>query len=196
MPKKQYIMTAPAADATDEQKAAHVPSPTGLKFVFEDGTETVVDFDKIPQEIKVRAMFHGFSQKIGDSYAGAAKAEGGALAFSKKAVNETLAQLYAGDWRATAEGGPKAPSDLAVAISRVSGKTPEACQAFVETLDDDQKKAWRKKAKVAAALATIAAEKAAARAEKLAKAAANQPKPEGADDEEIEVPDVETEGQE
>ncbi len=191
MPKKVYIMSEPAADMDEAAKAAFVPQPIGLKFVFEDESEISVDFDKISQDIKRRAMFHGFSQKIGDSYAGAAKAEGGALAFSKKQVADTIAQLYAGDWRAPSEGGPRQPSDLAIAMSRVSGKTPEVCQAFVEGLTDEEKKVWRKKGKVAAQLAAIAAEKAQARAAKLAKAAADAKPNEGAEEEEIEIPDTE-----
>lgn len=195
MPKKVYIMSEPAADATDAEKAAFVSAPIGLKFEFEDKTEMSVDFSKLSQDIKIRAMFHGISQKVGDSYAGAAKAEEGALAYAKRAVSETLAQLYAGDWRSASEGGPKAPSDLAVAMARVSGKTPEACQAFVGTLTDEEKKTWRKKAKIAAALATIAAEKAKARAEKLAKAAENTAPSGTSDEEEIEIPEVgESEG--
>lgn len=193
MPKKVYVMSQPSETATEEEKNAFVPQPMGLKFLFEDNSETAVDFEKIPDDIKLRAMFHGFSQKIGDSYAGAAKAEEGALAFSKKSVAETLAQLYAGEWRATAEGGPKAPSDLAIALSRITGKTPEEAQKFVESLDDEQKKVYRKKAKVAAHLASIAAEKAKIRAEKLARAAAATPEgtEEGEEEEDITIPDQE-----
>src|SRR5688572_3874104 len=172
MPKKVYRLS--------EGENAQI---VGLQFTFEDGT--VIDFDpsKVNDDIKYRAMMHGFSQKIGDSYAGASKAEN-ALAFAKEATQETIAQLYAGDWRAAAESGPKAPTDLAVALSRILGKTPEECQTFVDGMDDEQKKVYRKKGKVAAELAKIAAEKAQARAEKLAKAAANAEK-QDEDEEEI-----------
>ena len=145
--------------------------PTGrLLFSFEDKTEIEFDLSKVPEAVKARAVMHGFSQKIGDSYASASKAES-PLAFAKAAVTDLIAQLYAGEWRATAEAGVRI-TDLAVALSRLTGKTAEESQAFVDTLDDEQKKAWRGKAKVKATLATIAAEKAAARAKKLAAAAA------------------------
>jgi hypothetical protein len=185
MPKK--------AIALDEQG-----TPTGtITFAFEDNTSQVFDISKVKDAVKLRAMFHGFSQKIGDSYAGAGK-DANPLKFAKEAVKETIAQLYAGDWRATSEGGPRV-TDLALALSMLSGKTIEESVAFVDTLDDDQKKVWRSKAKVKAKLAEIAAKKAAERAAKLAAKVAGAETPEGEDGEEEEidfdVPQVEAAGE-
>jgi hypothetical protein len=186
--------------------AAHPKAglPVGtILFEFDDKTMETFDcrkvkgFDLIPEDVRAeflgtaagRQFIHGGSQKVGDSYAGASQSDN-ALEYAKVAVRETIAQLYAGDWRATSASGPRV-SDLARALARVTGKTVEAAHAFVEGLDDEQKKAWRAKAKVKAMLATIAAEKAAERASKLAKAAAATPAAgaEGEPEEEITIPE-------
>lgn len=144
--------------------------PTGLiLFTFDDGTTEAFDASKVSGNIAARLALHGASQKIGDSYAGA-KDDPSPIEYAKAAVRETIAQLYAGDWRATVAAGPRTP-DLAVALSRLSGESIEASVEFVGTLDDDQKKVWRAKPAVKATLAAIAAEKAAAKAVKLAEAA-------------------------
>lgn len=170
--KKKYILSG-------EGEAAVA---VGLSFTFDDETVVEFDFAKVPEQIKVQAMNHGFSQKLGDSYA-AAKAQENPLAWAKAQLQSTIEQLYAGDWRAARESSGAAGgriTDLAVALSRLTGKTVEESQAFVDTLDDDQKKAWKAKGKVKAMLALIAAEKAAARAKKLAEETGSEE--EGSDD--------------
>ena len=142
-----------------------------ITFTFDDGTTEIFDVTKVPAGTVHDLTMHGASQKVGDSYAGAADSND-PLAYAKAAVKETIAQLYNGDWRATVSR-PK-QTDLAIALSRLTGKTPEEAQAFVDTLDDDAKKAWRAKAKVKATLAVIAAERAAEKAAKLAKAAGEE----------------------
>lgn len=144
-----------------------------IVFKFDDGTEETFDSSRVNDDIKARAMMHGFSQKIGDSYAGAASAEN-PLAYAKQAVRETIATLYANEWKAPrGEGGPRV-TDLAVAVSRVTGKSIEDVVALIEGLSDEDKKALRAKPKVKAALAAISQEKATARAAKLAAAAAEE----------------------
>ena len=145
--------------------------PTGLiVFTFDDKTTTTFDLNKVPDEIKLQLMAHGASQKIGDSYSSAASQDD-PIAFAKMSVDETIKNLYAGSWRSNVGGGAKF-SDFAIALSRVTGRTLEDCDAFEETLEKEQKAVWKNKAKVKAEMLKIAAEKAAARAEKAAKAAA------------------------
>lgn len=151
-----------------------------IEFTFDDGEVQSFDLANVPEGLHVNLMMHGASQKIGDSYA-AASGEADPLAFAKACVKETIAQLYAGEWRATSAGGGPRVTDLAVALSRVTGKTVDEAQAFLDTLDDDGKKAIKGKAKVKAALAVIAAERAAIKAKKLAEAAGGEEK----DEEEI-----------
>lgn len=170
-------------------------SPTGkVTFYFDDhvaaGTEGKTPFDSFevfdlslvpgangldPASMAGRLAIHGASQKIGDSYAGAAK-EADPVAFAKEAVKGTIKQIYDGEWRVNAGGGPRV-NDLAKAIAAVTGQPLEGedgTVALVAAMSDDDKKAFRKKPKIAAALAKLAAEKAAERAAKLAEAAAKE----------------------
>jgi hypothetical protein len=144
--------------------------PTGIiKFLFEDTTEQPVDLISLTDEMKFRLMVHGASQKIGDSYAGA-KSEPDPVAFAKTAVSETIDQIVKGLWRVTASGGPRV-TDLATVFAKVNGFSIEEAVEFVGGLTDEDVKALRKKPKIAAGLATLAAERAVAKAAAAAKAA-------------------------
>lgn len=146
--------------------------PTGvIQFTFEDGRSLSIDANALAEKIKFRALVHGLSQKVGDSYAGA-KAEADPVAFSYEAAKGTIEQILAGDWKAAREGGPRV-TDLAKACAIVTGQTLEEAVAFVGQLDEDATKALRKKPKIAAALAKMAADKAIEKANKAAEAAAN-----------------------
>jgi hypothetical protein len=151
------------------QENAGAPSGT-ITFTFSDDTTETFDVSKVPDNIRFRLALHGAAQKIGDSYAGAS-ADENPLAYAKDAVKSTIAQLYAGDWRVGGGGGGPRVNELAMAISRAGGETLEECVEFVGAMSDDEKKAWRKKPKVALALAQIAAEKQAKRIAELQKAA-------------------------
>lgn len=182
MTKKVYVK----ADGTPAT-LADASSIVGIRFTFDDHTEDkpsqqVFEIAKANDETKLRALFHGFSQKIGDSYA-SASGSNDPLAFAKAAVKDTIEQLYAGDWRATSAAGPRT-TDLAIALSRLTGKGLDESVAFTDSLSDEEKKAWRAKGKVKAMLAQLAAEKAVERANKLAKSAGVAPK-EGEEEEDI-----------
>lgn len=140
-----------------------------VTFDFENGKSAVFDLGKVSPEILRRLALHGASQKIGDSYAGAGDSADPA-AYAEQAAGETIAQLIAGDWRVTAAGGPRI-SDLANALSRINGQPVEAVVEGLSKATDEQKKELRKHPQVAAVLAAIKAENAAARAAKLAEAA-------------------------
>jgi hypothetical protein len=153
-----------------------VPNPEAGKllgtitFTFSDDTTETFEIGKVPEAIRDRLALHGAGQKIGDSYAGAAATDD-PLAYAKEAVKDTIAQLYRGDWRVTGGGGGPRVNELAMAISRAGGETLEECIEFVGAMTDEDKKVWRKKPKVALALAQIAAEKTAKRIAELQKAA-------------------------
>ena len=148
--------------------------PTGvIRWTYPDKSVTEFDLAKCPEPIKLRLALHGASQKGGDSYAGAA-GETDPIAFAKAQVEGVIAQLYAGDWRATVSAGPRV-SDLAVAIARATGENLEGDDgaiAMVTAMNEDEKKAWRKKPKVAAELAKLAAERAIAKANQMVAKAA------------------------
>lgn len=169
------------ADHADEALRGQ---PTGLiVWTFPDETKETFDLTKVNDGIKVRLSLHGASQKVGDSYAGAAQSGVDPIEYAKQAVKDTIAQLYAGDWRAaSAVGGPRV-NDLAVALSRVTGEPLEGDEgtiALVAAMTDEDKKVYRKKPKIAAALALIAAERAAAKAAELVKKAEEEDKKEAA----------------
>lgn len=137
-----------------------------VSFDFENGKSAVFDLSKVSADIVRRLALHGASQKIGDSYAGAGDSADPA-AYAEQAAGETIAQLVAGDWRASSGGGPRV-SDLAVAMSRLNGKPVEEVVESLSKATDEQKKELRKHPKIAATLAAIKAENAAKRAAALA----------------------------
>ncbi len=140
-------------------------------FNFGEGREQIFDIGSVSDAIRQRLALHGASQKIGDSYAGANKADD-PIEYAEKAVQETIEQLYAGDWRVSGGvGGPKF-SDLAIAISRATGNTVEDSHEFVESMSDEDKKIWRNKGKVKVALIQLRAERAQAALDRATKAAA------------------------
>lgn len=158
MPKKQVLVGETGA-------------PTGVvKFLFEDESVQEINLNDLSEEIKFRLMVHGASQKIGDSYAGAAK-EASPVAFAKESVDATIKQLIAGDWRVAAVGGPRV-TDLATAYSLAAGETLEAAIELVGGLTEEQAKEMRAKPRIKAQLALIAAKRAQERAEKAVKDAA------------------------
>jgi hypothetical protein len=148
-------------------------NPTGsIVWKFSDESTITFDMSKVPDAIKSRLALHGASQKVGDSYAGAAGSSD-PLAYAKKAVEETIAQLYAGDWRATVAAGPRV-NDLAVAISRATGEPLEGDGGTIElvaAMSDEDKKVWRGKTKIKLALAQIVNERNAAKIAALTKKA-------------------------
>lgn len=139
-------------------------------FDFEDGTNETFDLTKVDEAMVIRLALHGASQKVGDSAAGAAK-EANPLEYAKAAIRDTIAQVYANDWRVSAGGGGTRVTDLAHAIAKASGQTVEQAQEFLDSCDDEQKKAIKANAKVKLELAKITAQRALERAEAAAKAA-------------------------
>lgn len=129
----------------------------GVSFVAADGSvlgsitllQLGVESGLLPP-IAERLMVHAISQKVGDSYAGAADAEN-PTQYIKDAIAETIAQLLKGEWRVTTPGGIRV-SLLARALARATGKTVEEAQAVVDhfsELNDEGKasdagKAWLK----------------------------------------------------
>ena len=134
--------------------------------------------------LAIRLMVHGMSQRIGDAYAGASKAEN-PLAYAVETIRDGIASLTAESplWRAVTEGGFRVTL-LARALARATGQTPEAAQSVIDhhsDLDDEGKpsdagKAWLKvmranEAIVAASAAIKLEDAKAAEAALVAKAA-------------------------
>jgi len=121
----------------------------GVKFSFVDGTELVAMLEDIPAEIVSRLAIHGLSQKIGDSYAGDLSVE------ESRAVAEGVLQnLTSGLWGVKVSRGGK----IVEALSRVTGKSLEACLEKWNGMDKDAQKAIRKHADIKRVLAEMEAE--------------------------------------
>lgn len=143
-------------------------------ITFGDGTVLMQNVDQLPDEMKRNLMFHGYGQKVGDSYAGAK----GDYSKAKQAANDVIEQLKNGDWRAGRDGeGRPRLGELADAIARVKGIPAEQARTAVDAaaaLDGDEAakkagaeklKVWRAHPKIKAALAALRAEKAQAELE-------------------------------
>lgn len=136
---------------------ANADAPAGVQFVAADGAvlgaitleQLGIEAGLLPPIVE-RLVVHAISQKVGDSYAGAADAEN-PTQYIKDAIAETIEQLLKGEWRVTTPGGIRV-SLLARALARATGKTVEEAQAVVDhfsELNDEGKpsdagKAWLK----------------------------------------------------
>lgn len=140
-----------------------------FSIVFSDGSESDVELDSLPAAIVRNLALHGLSQKLGDSYASVK----GNVAEAKEKYEAVLTQLRAGDWRKQREGGEGATrvTELAAAIARFRNAPIEKANALVAQATPEQKKSWQANAQIKAVIATIRAEKAAAKAAKAAEAA-------------------------
>lgn len=135
-----------------------------LEIAFANGKQLQVSLDDLPEGIVTELALHGLSQKVGDSYASVKGDSDAAFANAEK----VLAQLLAGEWRtARAAGeGKSRVSELAEAIARLKNVDVARAAAAVAAADEETLKLWRGNAKIKAMVATIRAEKAAARATK------------------------------
>ena len=150
------------------KKAINVETRT-VTFTFEDQTSQTFELDKA-SAVATQLALHGASQKIGDSYAGAGDAED-PLAYAKAAVSDLISRLYAGEWTQSGGGGSRSVPVIILAFAAVAGRPVEEAEELFEAMSEDERKAWAKKPKVAAQVALIRAQRAAAKAERLAKAA-------------------------
>lgn len=141
-------------------------------FQFGNGTILEKNVNELPDEIRTKLMYHGFMQKVGDSFAGAK----GDYTKGVDSARSVIEQLEAGEWRSARGEGESKPrlSELAAAIARVKGIEEDQALAAVTkaaALDGSEEekkqgqeklKAWRAHPRIKAALATIKAEKAQA----------------------------------
>ena len=146
-----------------------------IGFTFGEAGSVAVAIADLPTDIVAKLALHGLSQKLGDSYAGAKStcAETGADPdeWAKAQVEAVFAQLVEGNWT-TRTPGSRTATDLATALSEVTGAPLEECIARLDDADKDEKKGLRNHAKIKVILERIKKERAEKKAEKLAAAAA------------------------
>lgn len=133
-----------------------------IEFTFADGEIMILPVGQLSDEIKINLMMHGGSQKGGDSYA----SSGGVLADAKASLKRIIDNLIAGNWTAGRSDGETKPrtTELAAALASIKGVDYETAQSAVEAADEAKRKAWRSHPRIKAAIASMRAEKAAAKA--------------------------------
>jgi hypothetical protein len=132
------------------------------EFKFGNGTVVMVNASDLSEDIRNNLMMHGLMQKIGDSYASAR----GDFTIGVAAAEKVIQQLMDGQWTASRASGESKPKigELVTALANLKGLDATVVATAVEKATDDQRKAWRKHPAIAAEIAKIRAEKAAARA--------------------------------
>lgn len=168
---KQYL----GADGAKSK----ITDATRARFHFSNGHDLDVDPGEYPATVQRALMFHGLHQKIGDTFAGAAKAleKGDTTDPVQWAIDEATAvheTLAGGDWGAERVAGEPPITMLVEAARRWAerdGKRFDEAKAREKLKDAAYAKAFRAGPVVAAILASIRAERAAARATELAEKA-------------------------
>jgi len=112
---------------------ANAEGDPGVTIGFPDESIVGLALSKLSQAVVTRLAVHGLSQKLGDSFAGAGSEEN-PVSYAKARVQAVIDQLLAGDWRVTAEGGPRVTL-LARALARATGQDLDAA---VQVLADKQ----------------------------------------------------------
>lgn len=120
-----------------------------VTFQIDDDTSEIFQLDNVSPEMVIQLALHGASQKIGDSYAGAAAATENSdmtvADYVKSQVAGGIEQLYNDDWsiRTGGSAGPRV-TDLARALAELYNVTEAEAAEKVAEMDSDQKKAVRK----------------------------------------------------
>ena len=140
--------------------AKKVVEANSITFEWADDTTTLVDLDAFTPELIARAAIHGLSQKLGDSYSGAA----GNILNAKAMFDDTLASLIAGDWN-RAGGGFSTGGIWVEALAQAADATIEEALEKWNAMDDAERAAIRKLPAVKLAKAEIELARAKAKAE-------------------------------
>lgn len=164
--KKIYV----SAEDTDG-KQSYFPEAERIEFRFSNGETVPVDPDKFSEDLRRAAMFHGFSQKLGDSYASTKDVE---EAYEK--FMAMLEQVEAGNWLAERESaGPRISLVVKAIVAAKAKMGVEADEATVaatyKEMSKERQKTVLKDDRINAEYQRLRAEQAAERAAKAAAAA-------------------------
>ena len=134
-------------------------TPIGVEVTFDNGTTVRIPFNGLTPAILAEATAHGLNQKLGDSYSGAK----GDVAWAQAQCEGTMEALLAGDWN---RRGGTGDVDLLQALRMVfPSRDPEEVREVFDKMDADTRKDAAKTPSVKAALASIKADRLAAKAE-------------------------------
>jgi hypothetical protein len=138
------------------KKAKATISGSVLTIAFAHGEELTTDVNEFSNTIKAALLMHGAKQKLCDSYSGAETPEE-ALECAKAVLEGLMNDAWS--TRGTGEGATRV-TQLARALSMVTGKPLEEAIELVSEMATEKKKALSNNAQIKVAIAEIQAEKA------------------------------------
>jgi hypothetical protein len=127
-----------------------------LTFQWADETATTILFSDFSDDMQTRAMQHGFSQKLGDSYS-----KTGSVAEAKAQMKDVLDGLLENDWN---RKGGSSGGLWVEAYAKATGSTIEETLAVWNDMDKEARKVVCKHPDVIAAKLTIELERLKAKA--------------------------------
>lgn len=131
---------------------------------FGNGTTTKVEYDLLPENVKISAALLGLSNKTRDTAANFSKTNDADGAFD--AMIATIESMYAGEWNRSGGGmAGQRMKDLATAIAQVQKVDFDRAFAVVKAADKDQRATWAKNARIAAIMTELEATRLKAKAE-------------------------------
>lgn len=138
--------------------------PGKIIFAWGDGIKTELHIDDVSEQNKIRAQYHGLSQRLGDSVAGCSKDH--AYGYARETLDGIMAILKTPDWTKPAAGGggkietSLSVDDLIAAIAKIKKQPVEKIDPVVRAATREQRDTWRKNSEVNAVLLDIAAKRA------------------------------------
>lgn len=148
-PRKNYAKKRTIYADTDDGRLAN-----GAEFTFSNGKSIRVDSGDFPAPILREAMWHGFRQKIGDSWN---KAESVDEAF--RIGFDIVERLKAGDWNAERAGGFGISDDwILKAVADLKGKQLPEIEVTWKGLPDLARDSVRKSPAIKARAEKLRAE--------------------------------------
>ncbi len=131
-----------------------------VTFTFANEETRVVNPSEYPKDIIDHATSHGFSQKLGDTFAGAGN-ESDPVAYAINQFDALNDGLKKGDWSTRTPGGEPRTTLLVEACAEIRDVTVDEMREFINGLSDDDKKALRGDPRVKAQIDAIKARKSA-----------------------------------
>src|SRR6266566_2044459 len=139
------------------------------KFFMSDDSEVLrtLDTATLSNTIQSRLCAYGANAAAKAQYHGVVQTAEEALSL----YDEFILRLQNGTWEPGRQGGDSGPSELVLAVMRVSGRAQYDCEEAIDPLKPEEKRALRNDPAVASAIADIRTE----RARELKKAAKGKP---------------------
>jgi hypothetical protein len=123
MAQRAKIAAREYTDSAKEVSRGVPADPELLTFNFENGETLECVPTSLPLEMQIRLMWHGCSQKVGDSFATAK----GDVDKAYEEAGSVWEQLMGGTWTERAGGAGARPSmvaDAIIAVNIAQGRTP------------------------------------------------------------------------